>query len=165
MTAHSVLTRNFQWLIKELLRGAIQKKDDFSGIGIVVYDCRLLDKIQHSSLRPSTKCPQGFRMDEDSTVKFLLGISSSVHSLHDGFHFFNEKGFLTHLSQYFVPPVIPEIESNESYGTRYHSAFYGSYVRGVVLTGVVLHCTEAFIFNKGKACRIQDELSACHQPK
>jgi len=56
---------------------------------------------------------------------------------------------MTHISQFFSPPIIPDLKINENYGARYHSAQYGSCIKGVILTGVVNSNNQYHIFEKG----------------
>jgi len=79
-----------------------------------------------------------------------MELSQHRSPFHDGFVFFNEKGVLTHIAQYFVPSIVPGIIPNEGAGIRFHSAKYGSYISGVIATGVVSRKQLAHFFVKGE---------------
>jgi hypothetical protein len=127
--------------------------DSFTGIGMTLYQTGSFSEKNHCDLRPSIPCPKNVSLEEEGTVKVLLEIADCESPLHDGFVFFNEKGVLTHISQYFVPPPVDDIIPNESYGTRYHSAQFGSLIEGVILTGVLCCDREPHLFEKGKEVR------------
>jgi len=137
----------------EKIKRKAKKFEDFSGIGILVYQSSYLSKIPHFSLRPTFRVTKKMTIGENSTLDFLLQISKKRSKFHDGFHFFNENGELTHISQYFVPPI-RKIKPNESHGMRYHVALLGSYIRGVIFTAVILEKGEAFLFSKGKIFKL-----------
>lgn len=125
---------------------------NFSGIGLILYDSKRFDQKWRTDLRPSILCPKDVNLsDIEKTIAFLLKISDKSNRLHDGFHFFDhETGLMTHVAQYFFPPIISGTNVNESYGTRYHSAQYGSCIDGVVLTGTINSDGRHYIFRKGK---------------
>jgi hypothetical protein len=144
---HSVLE-----LLRKLKRGA-KKTKHFSGMGIVVYHSSYLPKIPCFSLRPTFKIDKKLIMKEDSTINFLLKISKKDSNLHDGFHFFNENGELTHISQYFVPPI-RKIKPNKYHGVRYHAALLGSYLDGVIFTAVILKDGKTYLFSRGRILKV-----------
>jgi len=136
---------------RKLLREVSQERiDKFSGIGLVLYDGRSKSNITHVDLRPSTKCPKGILIDGEKTKDFLLKISQNSHPWHDGYHFFDQKGQLTHVAQYFFPPIVPKVKPDESHGTRHLSAKYGSFIKGIIAIGIVESNHEAFYFEKGQ---------------
>lgn len=126
-------------------------RSSFTGIGLVLYDPYILDHGVHSSLRPSLSLPEEITLyDIDKASDMLLEISDKTSRFHDGFHFFDLwTGKLSYPAQYFVPPIVPDLETNEDYGTRYHSALYGSCIDGVVLTGVINSDYKCHVFKKG----------------
>ncbi len=128
----------------------------FSGIGLVLYDSKFpLSKLCYD-LRPDAEVPDGLMVNSEKTVDFLTEISSFSHSCHDGFCFFDENGKLTHIAQYFDISVISDMEPNESYGTRHFSAKCGSYIQGIIATGIVHTNLMAFYFEKGCVQRLTD---------
>jgi hypothetical protein len=148
MNRYESLIKNFHWLLKEISK---KGANNFVGIGLVLYNSNYISNIPHCSLRPSISAPEEIRIKSKSTVDFLLEISILSHCLHDGYHFFDERGLLTHVAQYFVPPICEHIVPNELYGTRYLSAQYGSCIKGVIATGVVSLNLKAHCFRGGKA--------------
>jgi hypothetical protein len=142
--------RDFYMTLRRLSKDAIYHPN-FSGIGLILYDPDLFNHNWHRDLRPSVSCPKEVRLGEERTLSLLLEIADKSHKLHDGFHFFEyANGLMTHISQYFFPPIVPWIDVNENYGTRYHSAQYGSCIEGVILTGVINSDNQYHIFRKGR---------------
>lgn len=145
--------------VREKLEQLLKKIDpsknpNFSGIGLVVYDSQYLDKIPHCSLRPSIGGPKGINID--NAVEYLESISDINHSLHDGYHFFNEKGELTHVAQYLGIPIASEVKPNELYGTRHLTAQFASRLKGVVAVGTVSHNKSASYFESGTYFNVSD---------
>ena len=136
----------------EVLRGvASGAGDSFSGLGMLLYKTGLFSKKHYTDLRPSFSCPGGVFLGDKKTIGFLLDIANKSNPLHDGFIFFNECGEMKKISQYFSPSPVDGIIPNECYGTRYRAAQYGSFLQGVILTGIV--CSEDkkyFAFRKGR---------------
>jgi hypothetical protein len=126
--------------------------DQFCGIGLLLYDSRKFSHKYHSDLRPSFSYPNGIKLGSEDCIKFLREVANYSSPLHDGFIFFNEKGLMTHVSQYFAPLINDKkIVPNESYGTRYRAAQYGSLLKGVILTGIIPHDASRYIiFWKGR---------------
>lgn len=132
----------------------------FSGIGLLLYETGVFSGEYHSDLRPSFSRPKGIVLGKKETIETLLRISDKSNPLHDGFIFFNEKGEMTHVSQYFSPLVIGKrIIPNENYGTRYRAAQYGSLLEGVILTGTVNSDHRYHIFHKGRHLELLSEIS------
>ena len=125
--------------------------NNFRGLGLLVYRKGIFSSSYHSDLRPSYSTPKNINLGTKECVSFLLQISKKDNPLHDGFIFFDERGRMTHVSQYFAPIVEKSIVPNEKYGTRYMAALYGSLLPGVIVTGT-LHSSDraCFIFHKGK---------------
>lgn len=142
------IEKDFISLLKEIKK---RKAPDFSGTGLVLYKSKDFSDKNHSCLRPSVKCPESISLsNKNGAVNFICKICRNSHSLHDGYHFLNEKGRLTHVAQYFWPPIINEVKPNEKYGTRHLSAKYGVYIRGVIAIGIINHNYNIFYFTKGK---------------
>ena len=145
-----LLEKNFKKKVIVTLKSIAEKaKKHFSGIGLLVYEADNFSKLHYSNLRPSYLCPKGYFLDDIKTIEYLSEISDKTHPLHDGFIFFNDNCELTHISQYFAPLPIKKITPNENYGTRYRTAQYGSLLKGVILSGVISHDRNYFIFYKG----------------
>lgn len=145
----------FVQLLKDIVSNASNNKiTNFSGIGLVLYNSKSFSRKHRSDLRPSIKCPENIWINQRSTIDFLLNISKKSHPCHDGYHFFNEKGQLTYVAQYFWPPIVPEIKPNEQHGTRDLSAKYGSCIKGVIAIGIVHSDHQTFYFEKGEEHRL-----------
>jgi len=141
------LIEKFKNTLKDI---SIANIEDFSGIGIILYDSNILLENTHTNTRLSTPSLNHFKLGEQDCLNFLADLSQHRNPFHDGFVFFNEKGVLTHIAQYFVPSIIPGVVPNESAGIRFHSAKYGSFVNGVIATGVVSRKLSAYFFIKGE---------------
>jgi len=148
----STLEKCLLMLLKKI-KEKIVKSNEFSGLGIIIYNPKYLSEIPHFSLRPSFRMKSKLNIRDENTFKFLLKTSKKSNKLHDGFCFFDKNGNLTHVSQYFVPPI-RKIKPNENYGVRYHAAYLSSFLKGVILSAVVLEEGEAFIFKRGKIKKI-----------
>lgn len=130
------------------------REDDFTGVGLLLYDSSQLDNLEHLDLRPSAECPSGLSLqDQDELLDFLSKISSAQHFFHEGYHFFNEEGELTHISQYLIPPYKADVIPHEQHGARYLSGKLCSLVDGVIYTGMVGKHGATFYFDEGKPYR------------
>ncbi len=125
------------------------KQPNFSGIGLVVYDTATFDESRHCNLRPDITCPP-YRVDDERIVDYLMEISDYHNTLHDGFHMVNEKGILTHVAQYFVPPVINGVMPNQYHGVRFHSSLCGSTLEGVLFIAIICSDESIYILKDGK---------------
>lgn len=143
-----MLTQRFKEVLRTLSNLDIK---DFKGLGIVLYDSRILNKVFHADIRSVNiilgKKPNIF---DENCINFLCDVTMWDSPYHDGFIFVNENGEVTDVAQYFVPPVVPGLLPNESAGIRFHSALYGSCVTGVVATGIVSSKHEPYFFMGGK---------------
>ncbi len=110
-------------MYKLLKRITLSDIENFSGIGIVVYGDGF-SEASHCDLRPDIKCPQ-YSILDDEVFQYLIKISDYHHALHDGFHMVNEQGILTHVAQYFVPPVVKDLQPNQEHGVRLYSSMCG----------------------------------------
>lgn len=147
ITNIETIKRDFYCLLEEIVQ---REKQRFSGIGLLVYDSNSFDNISSLSLRPSISIPSSLLLGERDTVNFLIDSASIDSPIHDGFIFFNEKGLLTHVSQYFGPPPVKNVEPNEKYGTRYHAVWFGSFLEGVIITGGVTSGNHFYVFEHGE---------------
>ncbi len=137
---------------KLLLKLNKNKSKGFSGIGLLLYDSDNLSNIKCSDLRPFHTAPN-LNLRTDECLNYLLNISHYKHELHDGFHFFNEQGILTHISQFLEAPINHDLIPNESYGARHRSAQYISCVPGVIAVGVICH-DKIFICSNGEVTKL-----------
>lgn len=123
--------------------------ENFSGIGLVVYDSKKLDRKSHCDLRPNIKTPQ-YSIHDKGLVDYLIHISDYHNTLHDGFHMMNESGVLTHVAQYFVPPIVENLAPDQDHGVRVHSSICGSTLQGVLFIAVVCSNSNIYLFQDGK---------------
>lgn len=126
--------------------------ENFSGIGIIV--CESTSNLPIVSLRDDYPNIKG------SSIHILSEISSLKSNYHDGFHIINEKGELTHVAQYFSPPIADErlIDKSRLVGGRFIAALFGSVLKGVIMTGIVSKDRKASIFVDGKEVYFEDYL-------
>jgi hypothetical protein len=126
MTATRVIgTAQIKESLAATLRQVARMSDgNFSGVGVLIYEKGLFPSNSHSALRRDTEFPECIRLGGRSCINNLLDISNKSNTLHDGFIFFNEKGIMTHVAQYFVPAIVRGIPLNPNYGTRFRSAQY-----------------------------------------
>lgn len=119
--------------------------NDFSGVGIVIYS--EVDQIPLFPLRKNN-----FKIKHNDIVSGFLEMASYNNQHHDGFHLLSSNFKITHTSQYFSPPIIPEteVDYSQKLGGRYMAALFGSSVEGVLMTGVVTRSSGVVIFENGK---------------
>ena len=109
-----------------------QVRDNFSGLGIVVYK-NTIKGLPISPLLKGTKSLVEIDKNVDTTIKFLFEISRWDDIRHDGFHFIKVNYGLTHISQYFSPSIPSEFEhATFNVGARYRTAQYGSLLSNVL---------------------------------
>jgi hypothetical protein len=147
ITDIGTIKKDFYCLLEGIVR---REKHNFAGIGMLVYDSNSFDNLNSVPLRPSISLPTSLSLGKQDTLNFLVNAASIDSPIHDGFIFFNEKGLLTHISQYFGPPPVKNVEPNENYGTRYHAVLFGSYLKGVIIAGGVTSGNHYYIFEHGK---------------
>lgn len=140
------ITKEVYRLLKKIAEAA---GNDFSGVGIIVYDEDVFDENRHCDLRPDVHCPH-LHVADEQMVTYLLGISAYGHALHDGFHMVNKEGYLTHVAQYFVPPIVKELSPNQEHGVRLYSSMCGSMIEGVLFIGMISSNNQVFLFVNGE---------------
>lgn len=134
----------------ELCKKIVERNpQNFSGIGLVVYDSKVFDQRKHCNLRPDIMCPS-YKLDDDEMVDYLVDISDYHNTLHDGFLMVNEKGILTDVAQYFVPPVIDGLFPNQYHGVRFHSSLCGSKMEGVIFIAIICSDESVYILKDGE---------------
>ncbi len=69
----------------------------------------------------------------------------------------NKGGYLTHVAQYFVPPIVKGLIPNQEHGVRLYSSMCGSMIEGVLFIGMISSDNQVFIFANGEYLDI-DEL-------
>ena len=123
---------------------------DFSGIGIVV--CDLPVDLPIVNLRDTAPDIAG------SVVQVLSKLSRHKSKYHDGFHILNNNGDLTHVAQYFSPPIVQEAYFDRSrlVGGRFVAALFGSAISNVIMTGIVSEGHGLSIFKNGKEAHFEE---------
>ncbi|WP_166018790.1 hypothetical protein [Cobetia sp. MB87] len=128
---------------KLLLNIANYSGDDFTGLGIVVYD-----DILNIPIFPLHK--NSLVASSPDVESYLLSISKKTNIFHDGFHFLSSNLSLTHISYYFSPPIVNELEIERlGIGGRYMAAIFGSCLSDVYLTGIVTESKRVVLFVDG----------------
>ena len=129
---------------------AVSSNTDFSGTGVVVCDCP--NHLPIVSLRDSPLEISG------SVVQVLSEISIHKSKYHDGFHILNKKGELTHVAQYFSPPIVQNayFDRSRHVGGRFVAALFGSNISNVVMTGIVSERRRLSIFKSGKEIHFEE---------
>ncbi len=138
--------------LRDIMKGIYNSSHkDFSGIGIVLYEN--ISNIPIFPLRKSNP-----EMDFSDITQTLASISSHKSDYHDGFHFISNNWQLTHVSQYFSPPIIPDIElcRKSGFGGRYLAALFGSKIIGVSLCGIASKNFGLAIFKDGVEILFED---------
>ena len=123
---------------------------DFSGIGLVVFnDTADLPIINLQSSVPEIT---------GTLTEVLSNISSKKSKYHDGFHFLNKKGELIFVAQYFSPPIVRAAYFDRSrfVGGRFVAALFGSYISGVIRTGIVSERHLLSIFENGQEIHFEE---------
>jgi hypothetical protein len=122
-----------------------QSGPDFSGVGLILYSN--LAMLPIFPLRRTV--PQ---IDEYDVIGSLAKIASVSSEYHDGFHLISSKWKITHVAQYFSPPIIEtaEVDRTKLFGGRYLAALFGSSLPGVMLCGVASNGFGIAIFKSGK---------------
>ena len=131
-----------------LRRSAMIAGDDFTGLGVVVST--------ESAVLPIFPIGPVIEIDPQIAPIDLLGMISVARSPHhDGFHILNPRLRVCAISQYFSPPVVPEIQINRAmpFGGRYLAALFGSTLHGVSATGIATPTLGVIIFVNGLEVR------------
>ncbi|WP_455809757.1 hypothetical protein [Pseudomonas koreensis] len=132
--------------LNNLLSNIIDRaSDDFSGIGLIVWNGRHVLPI--FPMRTAT----GIRANE-TTAENLTRISTLQSDFHDGFHVLAPDLALVKVAQYFSPPIVHGISINRDrgFGGRYLAALFGSVVSGVEFTAIATPSLGIAIFQHGQ---------------
>jgi len=134
-----------------------RKKAGFSGIGLVAYDPRIFNSSNHCDLRPHIKCPN-YTIYDHKICEYLMEISDRKHPLHDGFHFIDCNGILTHVAQYFVPAIVNGLSPDQEHGVRLYSSICGSTLSGILFIGTICSNGDIYIFKSGENVNLDNML-------
>lgn len=140
-----ILERTYE-VLKEIKKNP---GDGFSGLGLVVYDSEVFDSTIHLDLRPNTDFIHSNIYKKD-ICNCLKEISDYRNTLHDGFHFIDQQGTLTHVAQYFVPGIVKNLYPIQEHGVRLYSSMCGSTISGVLFIATICSNGDIYIYENGK---------------
>ena len=123
---------------------------------MILYNTKLFPSELHCDLQPHIPFAEKLRLGENALLDYLKTIGDYAHPLHDGFHLINEEGLLTHVSQFFFPPLSANIHPIKGQGARAFTAACGSTVRGVILTGMISAKGKLYFFSDGGLVKMDD---------
>ena len=142
-----------KYLEKVLLKAneRIKGLDNFEGIGVAIYDLACLDDLPVVPLRDTQAATKENLpiSNINEIVSSLIKYSRTESPFHDGFSLISKTGQLTHISQYFSPPIKKYLILDYLYGGRYRAAQYGSCIPGVIACGVLSKNYGPTFFVKG----------------
>ncbi len=117
----------------------------FSGIGVILYDN--FDNLSVIPLRVTAP-----PLASGDLSQQLAAISVETSDYHDGFHLISANWRLTHVAQYFSPPIVADakIDRTKKFGGRYLAALFGSAIPNVTLCGTVSNGFGLAIFCRGE---------------
>lgn len=134
--------------------------EGFTGLGIVVYDSEVFDETSHLDLRPNTKFNHK-NIYKDEICNCLKEISDYRNTLHDGFHFVNQDGTLTHVAQYFVPGIVKNLLPDQEHGVRLYSSMCGSTILGILFIATICSNGDIYIYEDGKEINLETLSQKC----
>lgn len=80
----------------------------------------------------------------------LASISRIDSEFHDGFHILTSDWKLSHISQYFSPPIADIVlDRSKRFGGRYVAAIMGSVIPDILLTGLASRDFGVSVFQNG----------------
>lgn len=136
-----------------LLQVSNATTSEFTGVGLILY--KTLKDLPISGLRKVN--PEGIVLpsnDRDRIVSIINSLNTFRSNYHDGFHLISEQGDLTHLCQYFSPPICDGVTIDYTKGGRFRAAQYGSCLNDVLAVGVIGQIYGPFIFIEGKTIQL-----------
>lgn len=122
---------------------------NFSGVGLVLYHEMNNLSQYHCNLVDDDKEIPKVKLGTQDLISYLIEIADYRHPYHDGFHFINSKGILTHVAQFFSPPVNKYIKNVRGHGARTYCAQSGSLVEGVLMVSSVSSRRNIHLFSNG----------------
>lgn len=105
---------------------------DFTGLGIIVWD--------GVAALPICALTEGQLTYPNATLASNLAeLGERESPVHDGFHVVTRDFSLIASGMYFSPPIVPGVDWDRArgYGGRYVAALFGSFLPGVIATGVL----------------------------
>ena len=140
------LINGFVGMLTEL---AATTSTQFSGAGFVLYNDLSSLSQYHCNLVNDGQLIPPLKLGKQSFMNYLVEISKYQHPYHDGFHFINSDGVLTHVAQFFSPPVNKSLPKIIGQGARTFCSQCGSNVNGVLMIGSVSTNRSIYLFEKG----------------
>lgn len=141
------IEKDFIALLIEL---SSNKDKNFSGLGLILYDDLNILSQHHCNLVNNEQYVPPLKLGTHKLTNYLVEISHYQHPYHDGFHFMNKQGVLTHVAQFFSPPIhkfLPEVIGQ---GARTYCSQCGSNIVGITLIGSISSKRNIHLFKKGK---------------
>lgn len=139
-------------VLKEISRNP---GDGFSGLGLVVYDPDKFDSKSHLDLRPDIDFSP-INVYDSRICDCLKEISDYRNKFHDGFHFINGEGTLTHVAQYFVPGIVENLFPDQNHGVRLYSSMCGSTIEGVLFIATICSNGDIYIYRNGEEVNLKE---------
>lgn len=135
--------------IKSILRKVYDPGNlSFTGVGLILY--KEINGLPVSGLRQSAL--EEFDLPyhgKDNIISIIKKLTNAQSNYHDGFHLMSEKGEMTHVCQYFSPPITDSVVIDYTKGGRFRAAQYGSCIENVLAVGVIGQDYGPHIFIKG----------------
>lgn len=136
--------------INTLVALAEMSTADFSGAGFILYnDITQLSKY-HCNLVNDGKNIQSLKIGTKAILDYLSIISKYQHPYHDGFHFINGEGELTHVAQFIAPPINRNLPNTPGHGARTFCSLSASCIPGVQMIGSISSNQSIYLFEKGQ---------------
>jgi hypothetical protein len=141
------LIKCFSHILQQL---SLIKNGNYSGTGLVLYnDSKLLSKY-HCNLINNDQYIPFLTLSDEEIIHYLSHISNYQHPYHDGFHFINSKGILTHVAQFLSPPIDRSMISITGLGSRTFCSQCTSKIPGVIMIGSVSSTGKIHTFMNGE---------------
>ena len=137
----------FQQLLADLSNN---QDAHFSGIGLILYNNRDQLASYHCALASNTPLANNLKLGNQNLLDYLNKISSCQHPYHDGFHFIDSQGYLTHVAQFVAPPITNQLRNLGKNGARTFCSQCSSAIEGVLLVGSVSSSRKITLFQAGK---------------
>lgn len=135
----------------------------FSGIGLLLYsDINTIEPYHCNLLNSSDDIPN-LHLSSVELVNYLVNISSLNHPNHDGFHFINHNGYLTHVAQFLSPPIDKKYVNIHGQGSRTLCSLHGSILSGVLMVAIISSKRDIYFFKNGRALNINADSESSAQ--
>jgi len=142
----SIINNDFLELLINLSKF---KHDNFTGTGLLLYENLRVVTKYHSNLVDNTLIAPALRLGSKKLFHYLSEISNYNHPCHDGFHFINQEGQLTHVAQFLSPPISNNISNVQGHGARTLCSIHASNIPGVVTVGTVSSSGHVYLYKNG----------------